>query len=35
MISDAVQETSPDFDVTPGLEGLSLQLEEEMTFRVG
>jgi ribonuclease BN (tRNA processing enzyme) len=27
MISDAMQEVAPDFDVTPGLEGLSLQLE--------
>ena len=28
MISDAMQEVSPDFDVTPGLEGMSLQLGE-------
>ena len=28
MISDAMQEVSPDFDVTPGLEGLSMQLGE-------
>ena len=37
MISDAVQEVSPDFDVTPGLEGLSLQLGGEggITFRSG
>jgi phosphoribosyl 1,2-cyclic phosphodiesterase len=26
MIQDAIQETSPDFDVTPGLEGLTLQI---------
>jgi hypothetical protein len=32
MISDAVQETSPDFNVIPGLEGLSLQLDESASY---
>lgn len=32
MISDAVQETSPDFNVIPGLEGLSLQLDASASY---
>jgi phosphoribosyl 1,2-cyclic phosphodiesterase len=32
MITDAVQEVAPDFEVTPGLEGLSMRLSEDAPY---